>query len=439
MSKSRLIIMASPKMDSNKKKNRDEKTLVRVSSAVRDYVGIHKDKVEVWPADSSTESRIKKSLMLTPFQAYKEDLSRLKSMVEEGSLTEEQYKRIGFVTTSVFNKICGSVKVKNKGDIWVSNDIEDTVIGTDPEFLLFEKDTNKVVKANSVLSYQGNPGCDGAMAEIRPLPSITVDDHVRNIQKIFRNKTATKKILEYRWLTSCYHKDNERDYPVGGHIHVGNPAKVAELSSARKQNLFSVLNKIMDELLAIPMIKFDGKKNGNARRTKCTMGRYGWYGGFRTDLGRLEHRTLSGMWLLHPSLTKAVLGTAKLIIDSVFKLVEAKGFDSDYILPSKLSGKILFHHTFDQWADIPLTKDMGCTKSSKDMVEMLNKSKTEAITASYLNTWLSKIRKFPAYKKYSNYAECLNEMLRLKIKEIEALDRDIKNNWLSGKKFIVDL
>jgi hypothetical protein len=421
-------------MDGNRKAGRNERSLVRVSSSVRSNVGLDENKVEVWPVSGSSKDRIEKSIMLTPFKAYRKDLDRVKRMVEDGDLTEEQASRVGFVTTNTFNKI--SLKEGDRESAWVSNGVEDTVIGTDPEFLLFDSD--KVVKANEVLKKEGKLGSDGAMAEVRPDPSVSVEEHVENIRKVFESDPLVEKIKDFKWIASCYHKDGQRDYPVGGHVHVGNPRKLMETSVSDRQSLYKVLNKALDEFLAVPMIRFDGKSKGSLRRVGCSMGKYGWYGDMRTDLGRLEHRTLSGMWLLHPSLAKAVLGVAKAIIDSTFALADCNGFKSEYLTPRELKNVNLYDPTFDGWQNIPLAKDLGSISSSEKMSKIINESNSRAVNASYFNKWMASMRSLPCFEKYESYVEALAEMAKARPSVARGWNREIKDNWLTDKKFFVD-
>lgn len=436
MAKQKLILLVSGKMDSNRKEDRNENSLIRMSSTAREHIGFGEDKVELWPANSSGEDRINKSLMLTVFQAFQADITKAKKMVQDGELSEKQLKNIGFVSSRTFNRLCG--KKKGAADnIWISNDIHDTVMGSDPEFLVFEKDRNVVVSAANILSKAGEIGCDGAMAEIRPKPEVSVVGLVRNMHKIFdKNRALMEK---YRLLSACYHEDENRGYPVGGHIHVGNPKQLINETSETRTRFYRTLNKIMDELLTVPLIRIDGKEGKKRRSKKAMHSGYGHYGDFRTDHGRLEHRTLSGMWLLHPSLSKAVLGTAKAIIDEVFRLIADKKFDKNYILPAKFTRRNLFSEDMDSWDEVPLAKDMCCIAPSDKMIKLLGDSDTKIITVAYLEGWYSKLKKLSTYKANRKYIDALNEILKIKPQEISRWDRSIETNWLSGKKFLVDL
>ena len=437
MARSKLILVPSTKMDGNKKEGRQEHNLIRLPKVSREYLDstIKIDptiKLELYSDTGSTETRINSSKLLTVFKAFAGDIKRCK----DKGMTPEELVRVGFVTTSTFNKIAGSELLK-ENSIWVANDINDTVIGADPEFLLFDKDGG-VIRANNVLSYHSALGCDGAMAEVRPKPAIQPEGLVKNISEILHNKNLTDPIKQYNWIAGCYHKDQSRDYPIGGHIHIGNPIQIANMGNNDRMAFFNVLNKIIDELLAVPMIKIDGAFYGAARRTKCTMGKYGYYGEWRPCDGRLEHRTLSGMWLMHPTLATCVLGTVKAIIDEVFRLVTDSKFDINYMFPDKLKGVDLWHPDFKEWKSIPLAIDMGCTADSKYMTEALHKSNASKISIQFIKNWHKRMKGLSTYETYAKYIDGLAEMLKINHKEYNRFDKSIQKNWIEGKKFIVD-
>lgn len=428
MERRELILIPSKAMDGNKKEGRNENGLVRMCKSTRASMGFESS-VELYPISSATEDRLRKSLLLEIYQAYSEDIKQAKA----GGVSAEDMKRVGFVTTKTFNRITGSSSTKE--NIWITDGIADTVIGADPEFILFGND-GKVVRANNLIGHDGKIGSDGAMAEVRPDPAITPEELVNNIKLLFRNDALVGKIKPYRWSAGCYFADENRDYPIGGHIHVGNPAQIAKIPMDKRERFFRSFNKIMDELLAIPMIKIDGAELGRARRTECKIGKYGYFGEFRTNNGHFEHRTLSGMWLMHPELSTAVFGTAKAIIDSVYKNVANNKFSMDYMFNSSLNNANLWHNDFDRWSDIPLLNDMGCTSSSRDMISFLHKSDVTRIDKKFLQGWYNKMRNLPAYGAYAKYVDKLYEMLQLQTKLFHNHSQDLQKSWLEGREFL---
>jgi hypothetical protein len=429
MSREKLILVPSERMDRNKKENRNEHGLIRMSKTVRKFMGFD-EKVEVYPETDDTTKRINGAMLLTIFQAYSDDINKLK----EVGYSEEELKRVGFVTYNTFRKITNS-KAKSSKNIWVTNDIADTVIGADPEFLLFDS-SGQIVHANNVLSYNGLIGCDGAMAEIRPHPAIKPEGLVENIRTLFKDDKLVEKIKGFDWIAGCYHKNDKRDYPIGGHLHIGNPIQIARLDMNQRTNFFKAFNKIIDELLSIPMVKIDGSVMGKARRTECTMGHFGYFGEFRTCNGRLEHRTLSGMWLMHPILSTMVFGTAKAIIDEVFRHVADKKYAIEYMFPSKLQNVDVWSPGFNRWQQIELCKDLDCVKPSSEMIELLHKSAASKVTAQFLKAWHDRMKILSTYKLYSKYIDGLYEILKSNTKVFQEFNKRIQTNWLEDGPFI---
>lgn len=433
----KLILVVSERMNSNRKDSRNENGLVRMSSITRDYMGFHDDHVELWPVGSSGEERLTNSLSLKIFHAFSDDIKKLKRDIRSGQITDEGYRRVGFVTTGTFNRICGDNRTRSD-NIWISDDIYDTVMGADPEFLLFDSE-DRVAHAWNVLPHIGEIGSDGAMAEVRPHPEVSIDKLVKNMEKIFRDNVDKGEIRNYKLVATCYHENDERGYPVGGHIHIGNPVQLVRKSNAVKSGFYKTTNKIIDEYVTVPLIKLDGP-NGAKRRSKEKLhSGFGHFGDFRTDHGRLEHRSLSGIWLLHPSVSRAVLGTTKAITDEVFRLIADHQFKEEYILPSKFGNVNLYNPGFDSWDEIPLTVDMNCTEPSKWMTEMLKKSDEKAIDKAYAAKLHKKLRSLSTYRDNRKYIDGLCEILKLRYKEISKWGKDIRENWLTDKKFIVDV
>jgi hypothetical protein len=435
--KKKLVLLPSRSMDNNRKEGRNENGLIRMPSKAREFMNFEEDKVEIWTVAGAEK---KTSVLLDIFHAYAADVKKVKDLVRKGDFKPADLNRIGFVTTKMYNRITGGQEEKN---IWVSTGVHDTVVGADPEFLLFN-DKGEVVHANGVMKKEGMIGCDGAMAEVRPSPSTDPKGLIENIRSAFSNKSLTGPISPYEWRAGCYFKNSKRDYPMGGHIHFGNPAKVAQMQLSRREMFFNVLNKIVDEFVSIPCMRLDGEA-GSLRRTKCQMsntGGWGYFGEWRTCNGRLEHRTLSGMWLMHPSVAMCVIGTAKAVSDEVFKKWAQHKFDYDYVVPMKYKGlsvSDMNNDSFTNWKYFPVCNDLGSSMESKELRATLNASKAADITKSWLNTWHSKMKKMSTYGKYAKYIDGLREILSINLTELSKWDYKIQANWLENKKFLIDV
>ena len=443
-----MLLMVSDSMDTNKKRNEHE--LIRLPSTARKSTGLES---VFAAADVMKGNSELPSASVKVFQAFSKDI---KNMRKRG-FTEKEVNNTAFVSTKTFTKIFGKkvsdAIIKDGISIKLNKAVKATTAlftGADPEFLLFNND-NEIVPAYKMLQKNGLIGADGAMIEIRPKPSKSIDGLVSNMKSIFRNKGLTDSIKDLNWKAGVYHVDDTRDYPVGGHIHIGNAPGVEELSINERCYMFAVMNKILDELLSVPMIKLDGKDLGKSRRSDCKMAMgdhgYGYYGAWRMCDGRLEYRTLSGLWLTHPELAHAVIGCSKAITDEMFNVLTEKNFSKSlfkhkdinfkYLIDDYVSRndfhdyKVLYNQDFDGWKDIKLSKVMGCTKGSRYMSSILNESKTGSITKAYINAWYKRMRSLSTYKTYSNSIDYLYNVLMLPNSKLAAISTDIKENWTS--------
>jgi hypothetical protein len=429
-----LILVASKSMDNNQKPDRDENSLVRMPASTRNSLGFGDDPLEIVSKAANASATA-----VNVFQAFSKDIKALKS---SGKYSDEELKRVAFVTSRTFRQITGRTDISSSKDIWASKTPFETLIGADPEFLLFDH-RGKVIRANNVMQKEGKIGSDGAMGEVRPDPARDPKELIKNIQQIFADDVLTQRIQDYIWKACVYHKDEVRDYPVGGHIHLGNPPGVTSLAVEKRMVLFAVVNKIIDELLAIPLVKHDGEKLGKSRRSECQMALgnngYGFYGEWRQCNGRLEHRTLSGLWLMHPEFAESVIGTAKAIADEAFGLVGSKAYNLSFFKHPDIGIKNynhLYRVDFDGWEAIGLAKAMDCIKPSSYMTSMLNSSKTRSVTRPFLTTWYKKMKRMSTYQKYSTYIDKLYEILKMTKTKVDSVGFDIKANWLTGKKFL---
>lgn len=429
-----LILLVSSSMDNNRKEGRNENRLVRMSEKTRKHMGFE-DKVELCAESNDAATRMQSALLLDVFHAFSKDIKELRRRINDGEIRPEDISRVGFVTSKTYQRITGKSS-NTKCNIWISDTIEETVIGADPEFLIFNRDNGDVVSATTINGFNrsGKLGHDGAMAEVRPDPAIAPEDLVENMRIIFADESLTHRIAPYRWAAECFHRTSIRDYPVGGHIHIGNPIQIAQLHLNHRKLFFKSFNKILDEYLALPLIRLDGEK-GKKRRTESGMGKYGYFGEMRLCNGRLEHRTLSGLWLSHPDLAVAVLGAAKAVIDEVFRRVSHEKFDLEYMMPSKVRDKNVWAKGFSEWETIPLVKDLHCTKSSDDMHRLLNSSSIRTINKTFLNNWYAKMQRMSTYKQYSSYIDKLYAILNAPVKAIRDMDTSLQRNWLEGKTF----
>jgi hypothetical protein len=439
--KAPLILVVSERMDSNKKENRYEDKLIRMGEKARRSLGLEDEKtVELWP-EGSAQDRISRSKVLEIFQAYSSDLKKAKQ-----SVPEEDFDRVGFVTSRTFDFICRD-KRKRKENIWLADTIEDTFVGADPEFILMNGDGSvKYAAEIQGFHHTDELGSDGPLAEIRPEPAIEVVDFIKNIRHILRDHKNAKLIDKYMWIGGCYYYGpreggSEREWPMGGHIHIGTPSKLARAIESFGDNyktaVYACLNKVLDEYVAIPMIKIDGKEDSVKRRAQ-----YGHYGNMRTDHGRLEYRSLSGEWLTHPKMAGMVVGTAKAIAHAFFQMLDEAGYKHSMIMTksqqssSNRADFYFFSNDFCHWKNIEITKAFDAVTNSKEMSHILQEAKVD-LGKPFQAALKDKLRALPSYKEYSKFIDGFLELIGLPNKALKERDKDLKHTWVGNKEFII--
>ena len=177
--KNGIILVVSKKMDRNVRRNekRSERKLIRIGRKARENLGLEREKVvELWP-DGDTSKRVNRGLVLNIYHAYSADLKEIKK-----TMSEEDYLRVGFVTSETFNYLCGDIADNKVDNIWIADSIDDIIIGADPEFVLLN--SKQFIYASHVqgLGHMGKLAHDGPLAELRPEPEISVDKFIENIK-----------------------------------------------------------------------------------------------------------------------------------------------------------------------------------------------------------------------------------------------------------------
>ena len=422
--KKQLILVVSDLMSSNKKRSRGEPQLVRMSEVARQHMDFENDKVELYPSDTNASKRLKGAMLLDIYKAYSKDLKNLKKK----NLSEDELKRVGFVTEATFRRIVGDGDTGK--DVWISSDINDGVLGADPEFLFRDND-NSVIYANSLLPFTGVLGSDGAMAEIRPAPSITPKEFVATVTDIFSEGVKIDNLKNLQWLAGCYYKDDNRSYPIGGHIHVGTPIQLVNgLEGSDLKCFFYCLNKILDEMVGVPLTKLDGVVRSKDRRAQ-----FGYFGELRCDFNRLEYRSLSGTWLAHPKLTEAVTGTIKAIVNETYRHVMDNKINSVYVKHNECSFHTLYGDDFADWGNIGLTKDMGCVCPTLELKTKINKPCANDMKLEYVKVWYEKMKTLSTYNDYSECIDRLYDTLLLPLGVFRSFDMNLQHNWLEGASF----
>jgi hypothetical protein len=411
-------------MDANKKTDRREDGLVRMSAEARRSLGLDNDKsVEVWPNSDDDLDRENRSRELVIFKAYSEDLKALK----DSSMPAEDMIRVGFVTSRTFNVI-----IKNAGKsgaVWLADKVEDVLIGADPEFAVVDPANGSVISPASLTGYGRNDarvGWDGVLAEIRPNPKITVEEFIKEISGLLRSD-LTKAIMPYNWIAKPVVSDRVNGtYTLGGHLHFGSPKKLAAAGDNVKAISYALMARILDELVAVPLMRIEGMEESRRRRNS-----YGYFGDYRTDHNRLEYRTISAEWLSHPDIAKAVLGTSKGIVHAIYGMLETAGFNStNFKLPANTQW---FNKSFDGWKNNEVAQNMGTICSSGEVFNMLHDGNVQ-FNKAYFEGLRRRYEKLSSYSEFGKYMDMFLALIRTPAKNHADRDHNMKNNWLEKRK-----
>lgn len=434
--KAQLILVVSNKMDTNKKAGRRENKLIRIGEKARANLGLTNDKtVELWP-NSSTKERIARSTVLTIFRAFSSDIKKLR----EQGMSQEDILRVGFVTTNTFNHLCTNNDATN---IWITDSTNEIIIGGDPEFILINND--EAVYAGKVdgLYHNGRFGSDGPLAELRPDPESSVDIFVNNIYNLLSNTTITKCIQDFKWAGGCFYRmrrvgrEKQQDWPIGGHIHIGTPMLIVDKmikNETFRMKIHSVIQRILDSFVAVPMMKVEGVDVSCSRRRH-----YGQYGARRTTgvgNNRLEYRTLSGQWLTHPKMAKAVLETVQAIVHAIFKDVEDHDMDSAFISDDNVDIYMYFSNDTNPWENIELTRKYGVIESNAEMRAILEHGDI-TFSTQYINKIKNKLRSLTTYETHKNNIDVFCDIISQSKRDLAKQETDLKKTWLEGKNLII--
>jgi hypothetical protein len=437
--KAKLILVVSSRMDSNKKPSRNEDGLIRMGETARAKLGLTKEKtVELYPQGPVAE-RITRSKVVEIFKAYSADLKQVKLDMPE------ECDQVGFVTSRTFDIICGD-RNKQKESVWISDSVEDLVIGGDPEFMLFKGSRIQYAAEVDGFSHADILGSDGPLAEIRPAPAMMVEEFIGNIQDILRNHKNTKVIAPFEWVSGCYYygaqvREDVRDrpWPVGGHIHIGMPKQLIRAfnnnSSEYKNMIYSCLCRALDELVAVPMMKIDGLEKSVQRRMQ-----YGKFGHWREQVDRVEYRTLSGEWMNHPKMAWIVINVVKAIAHDFLRRLSEKDFDwklvgtKQEVQNGQRANRL--HPDFNQWNEIPILKSMGITKGTNRMLKILHEGSMK-FTQNYIKSLHNHLKKLSTYKQYQDPIDAFIALISQSHQKLAEMDRDLKHTWVGNQDFIL--
>lgn len=221
----------------------------------------------------------------------------------------------------------------------------EVLLGADPEFMLRDSRTGKIVYPSDFLDRDGFLGYDERseqrqgrqfpLAEVRPTPEKCPLKLTENITQILL-MAASILPSHIEWLAGSLQFEN---YQIGGHIHFSNV------------RLNSSLLRALDNYLGIPIFLMEDSHTASRRRRQ-----YGWIGSFRVKShGGFEYRT-PGSWLISPEITRSCLCLAKIVASEYHRLPRDYFTNPDLQKAFYQAKKLYFYDIFNElWEDIKKT------------------------------------------------------------------------------------
>lgn len=220
--------------------------------------------------------------------------------------------------------------------------IKAVLLGADPEFVLRDIKTDRMVYPSEYLSKEGYLGYDERseqregrlypLAEIRPTPDycpVKLTEKIRNIML----KATSLLPSNVEWLAGSVQFNR---YQLGGHIHFSN------------LNINCRLLRALDNYLGIISMLIENQETSALRRKQ-----YGWLGSIRQKPhGGFEYR-VPGSWLVSPEITAALLCLAKIVSTEYSSLNKDFFVDLELQKAFYLGKKYRFYDIFNElWEDI---------------------------------------------------------------------------------------
>jgi hypothetical protein len=182
-------------------------------------------------------------------------------------------------------------------------------LGADPEFMIINHRSGKLVSASNFFPVNGLVGCDNIrlpnrqqrpVAELRPKPEKSPLQLVSNLRYALIRANGMAADKNVKWVAGSQPVPG---YSIGGHVHFSN----VELNAA--------LLRALDNYLGLMVFMIEKPHTACKRRKK-----YGLLGEYRVkNYGGFEYRT-PGSWLVSQKITTAVLCLAKVVASNYLQL-----------------------------------------------------------------------------------------------------------------------
>jgi hypothetical protein len=290
--------------------DRDEHNKIRISRPGRKLLGVELKNTVVTEIDK--ESNLPAERRLIVKMPFKDDIYKFKSSTNKAK-SKALY---GFVSKTIFAELVDFNR------FLVGKGKKISLIGTDPEFCLVQRGEELATYAQHAIPTSGKQarfGHDGPCAEVRPEPAARSIDLVRNIVDCFKIGVEKNYHEKFKWVGGCVVNGKDgRVYTIGGHIHISDPIGI-NIAEDHNKEIRRFIVRTLDELIGIPIAAFEGTQGYIRRTTKPPYNNYyGSWGDYRESKNRFEWRSLSGVWLISPSLAKAVLEISSALANGIY-------------------------------------------------------------------------------------------------------------------------
>jgi hypothetical protein len=191
---------------------------------------------------------------------------------------------------------------------------EDILIGCDPEFFIVDGMSGRNLSASHFFSHYGEVGSDAGLAELRPRPSMDVNELTKSMEVLmFQAYKHLEGRMLYRkrpiYMVAASMHDNAT---AGFHVHFGLPDLFLD-GSQRAYNLLVKMVYVLDYYVGIPSVLPEGEEDYWRRSRRYSQ--YGKPGDFRADDKiTLEYRVPGGHLLRHPILTMGLLAMSATVM-----------------------------------------------------------------------------------------------------------------------------
>lgn len=251
-------------------------------------------------------------------------------------------------------------------------------LGADPEFMIANSRTEKMIPASEFFPREGTIGCDNIriprrqqrpIGELRPQPDNSPLALQANLKALLEQ---ANKMVPYKNIKLLAGSQPFPGYSIGGHIHFSN------------LSINSHVLRALDNYLGLPIFMIENQRTAVKRRNK-----YGHLNDFRVkDYGGFEYRT-PGSWLVSPEISLAVLCLAK-IVSSNYLALRQNYFLSVKAYRAFYSGDTeYFSAQFeDLWHDIKKLDDYKHYHQELDIIPlMIRQNQAWDENADLRKTW----------------------------------------------------